>query len=92
MTLWRSGGAETAASAATSGTDDLEGALAREHGPLVRVARAVRDRIAPRVQDARPRPRRPACRKHHGRVGDVLVWQAPTCYVTAIKVGYRVCS
>jgi len=69
MTLWRSGGAETAASAATCGTDDLEGALAREHGPLVRVARAVRDRIAPRVQDARPRPRRPASRSSRSSSG-----------------------
>jgi len=60
MTLWRSGGAETAASAATSGTDDLEGALAREHGRLVRVARAERDWIAPRyTAPARTRPRSP---------------------------------
>src|SRR6516225_1568456 len=60
MTLWRGGGAETAASSATCGTDDLEGALAREHGRLVRVARAERDWIAPRyTAPARTRPRSP---------------------------------
>jgi hypothetical protein len=60
MTLWSGGGAETASSSATCGTDDLQGALAREHGRLVRVARAERALIAPRVHGARPHAQPPS--------------------------------